>query len=185
MNIRKCVWGICLLAGLQVLQAAEKSESDYLLIGSYAPAEREGLALYRLNQETADVERVSGLAGILNPSFLTPNPEKGLVYVVGEGDTDANSTVHTVSLDEQTGTMHLLNTLPTLGASPCHVRLSPSGKYLVTANYTGGSLSLFSLDAKGCIHARETVLKFEGKSPNKERQEKSHLHYSIFSPDGN
>ena len=36
MNIRKCVWGICLLAGLQVLQAAEKSESDYLLIGSYA-----------------------------------------------------------------------------------------------------------------------------------------------------
>lgn len=77
MNIRKCVWGICLLAGLQVLQAAEKSESDYLLIGSYTPAEREGLALYRLNQETADVERVSGLAGILNPSFLTPNPEKG------------------------------------------------------------------------------------------------------------
>ena len=48
------------MVGLQVLQAAEKSESDYLLIGSYAPTEREGLALYRLNQETADVERVSG-----------------------------------------------------------------------------------------------------------------------------
>ena len=69
MNIRKCVWGICLLAGLQVLQAVEKSESDYLLIGSYAPAEREGLALYRLNQETADVERVSGLAGNFESIF--------------------------------------------------------------------------------------------------------------------
>ena len=185
MKIRKYIWSICLLVGLQVLQAAEKPESDYSLIGSYAPAASEGLALYRLNQETAEVERVSGLAGILNPSFLTPNPEKGLVYVVGEGDTDANSTVHTVSLDEQTGTMQLVNTLPTLGASPCHVRLSPSGKYLITANYNGGSLSLFSLDEKGCIHAREEVLRFEGKGPNKERQEKSHLHYSIFSPDGN
>ena len=77
MKIRKYIWSICLLVGLQVLQAAEKSESDYLLIGSYAPAASEGLALYRLNQETAEVERVSGLAGILNPSFLTPNPEKG------------------------------------------------------------------------------------------------------------
>ena len=43
------------MVGLQVLQATEKSESDYLLIGSYAPAEKEGLALYRLNQETAEV----------------------------------------------------------------------------------------------------------------------------------
>lgn len=41
------------------------------------------------------------------------------------------------------------------------------------------------MDEKGCIHTREAVLKFEGKGPNKERQEKSHLHYSIFSPDGN
>ena len=62
---------------MQVLQAAEKPESDYLSIGSYSPAASEGLALYRLDQETAEVERVSGLAGILNPSFLTPNPENG------------------------------------------------------------------------------------------------------------
>ena len=79
MNIRKCVWGICLLAGLQVLQAAEKSESDYLLIGSYASAEREGLALYRLNQETADVERVSGLAGILLWEKEIPMPTQRFI----------------------------------------------------------------------------------------------------------
>ncbi len=184
MKNQKFFWVLCLFCNLQWIFAQGSQTNDLLLIGSYAPSDVEGVALYQLNQETAEVKRISGLKGILNPSYLMPRAEKGVVYVVGEGDAVNNSTVHTVALDPKSGKMELLDSFDTKGASPCHVRISPEGKHIITANYTSGSLSVFSLDEKGHIANREQVLQFPGKGINKARQERAHLHFSFFSPDG-
>ena len=48
------------------------TDSLYLLVGSYARAQEEGIRVYVFNQETGKGTFRSGLSGISNPSFLTP-----------------------------------------------------------------------------------------------------------------
>jgi 6-phosphogluconolactonase (cycloisomerase 2 family) len=61
--------------------------------------------------------------------------------------------------------------------------LSPDEKLLAVANYTGGSLSLFEVSPSHQLKFIQTIQHF-GKSVNPARQERPHVHSTVFSPDG-
>ena len=69
----------------------------------------------------------------------------------------------------------------TEGAHSCHITLLP--REAVVSDYTSGTLSLFPLDAKGCVGAPR-VVSFDGKGVHPTRQEGPHIHSSALSPDG-
>lgn len=61
------------------------------------------------------------------------------------------------------------------GADPCFVMLYDGGKYMMTADYSGGSVSVFPVK-DGAVGGLCTGLKFLGEGPDKTRQESSHIH---------
>jgi 6-phosphogluconolactonase (cycloisomerase 2 family) len=61
------------------------------------------------------------------------------------------------------------------GANPCFVMLYDGGKYMLTADYTGGSISAFPI-GKGKVGNLCASLKFTGQGPDKARQASSHIH---------
>ena len=61
--------------------------------------------------------------------------------------------------------------------------MSMNGKWLVVANYTGGSLSAFPVNKNGSLNPYAQLIQDSGTSINKERQEKAHVHEAVFSPD--
>ena len=66
----------------------------------------------------------------------------------------------------------------------CHITVHPSGKFLLTAQYGGGSVALFPLDSSGKL-GEPTVTEHEGGSKVVERRQQSpHPHWTGFSPDG-
>ena len=65
-----------------------------------------------------------------------------------------------------------------------HIAVHPSGKFLLTAQYGGGSVALFPLDANGKL-GEPTVTEHEGGSKVVDRRQDSpHPHWAGFSPDG-
>jgi 6-phosphogluconolactonase len=76
-----------------------------------------------------------------------------------------------------------LNQVPSGGADPCYVSFDQSGKYLLVANYSGGSVSTFPVAADGRIGPTSAFVQHAGSGPNKERQEAPHAHYVASSPD--
>lgn len=75
--------------------------------------------------------------------------------------------------------------VPTLGADPCHVALSADGRSLAAANYSSGSVALWSLDpVSGLPRGRAQLINHEGDGPNKERQAGPHAHWVGFTADG-
>ncbi len=171
------------LAGL-CMTACQSSAEMYLLVGSYASPEEEGIKVYRFDEQSGEVTYVSGLSGIANPSFLAPSANGERVYVVGEGGGEA-ATANALQFDKATGKLTFLNSFTTDGASPCHVALSPNEEFIATANYTGGSITLFPIDETGKLSPDKLLIPFSGSSINKARQEKPHLHNIRFTPDGN
>ena len=181
-----CCAGIAILTGCtgkKSQQAATTSVSDtlYMLVGSYGPADQEGIKVYKFNQAIGEGQYVSGVKGISNPSYQTVSKDGKRVYSVGEDD-GGTASAHTLTFDAATGTLTLINSQPTQGAAPCHIALSPEEDYVVTANYTGSNISLFPLDGKGRLKPGQTI-GFEGSGPDKERQAIPHLHFVYFTPD--
>lgn len=161
---------------------AEIGDTLYLCVGSYASAADEGVQMYQFNQETGEAVYVSGLKGVSNPSYLVASTDGNRIYVVGE-DEGASSTVNAVSFDRQTGKLVLMNTQLAQGGAPCYVTLSPEEDFVLTANYMGGNISVFSLEENGRLKAGDTI-NFTGSGPDKERQSQPHLHCVQFTPDG-
>lgn len=181
-----CCAGIAILTGCtgkKSQQAATTSASDtlHMLVGSYGPADQEGIKVYKFNQATGEGQYVSGVKGISNPSYQTVSRDGKRVYSVGEDD-GGTACANALTFDAATGTLTLINSQPTQGAAPCHIALSPEEDYVVTANYNGSNISLFPLDGKGRLKPGQTI-GFEGSGPDKERQAIPHLHFVYFTPD--
>lgn len=181
-----CCAGIAILTGCtgkKSQQAVTTSASDplYMLVGSYGPADQEGIKVYKFNQATGEGQYVSGVKGISNPSYQTVSKDGKRVYSVGEDD-GGTACANALTFDAATGTLTLINSQPTQGATPCHIALSPEEDYVVTANYNGSNISLFPLDGEGRLKPGQTI-GFEGSGPDKERQAIPHLHFVYFTPD--
>lgn len=168
----------------EALEASDNRSELYLFVGSYADPQEEGIKVYRFNEETAEAVYVSGVKGLSNPSYLVPSVDGERVYAVGEGD-DSGSTANSLLFNKEEGKLTLLNSQPAQGGAPCYITLNPSGNFVVTANYAGGSITVFALDKEGKLAADPRLISFIGDGPDKERQAQPHLHCVAFTPDHN
>jgi len=71
------------------------------------------------------------------------------------------------------------------GAAPCHLALSPDGRWLVTANYTSGSVSVHPVHGDGSLGARTDLVEHRGHhGPQADRQDGPHAHQVVFVDGG-
>lgn len=175
---RTLCWGI--IAAF-CLSLHAKSDKMYLIAGSYAPASAEGIRVFTFDQSDARCRYISGLKGIENPSYLTVSQNGKHVYAVAENDS-LISTANALGFDKQSGRLTFQNARATQGAAPCNITLSPREQYVVTANYNGGSITLFPLNKEGELEPGRLV-RFSGRGIVAGRQEQPHLHCAAFTPD--
>ena len=171
------------LAMLALASCSQPQERTYLLVGSYASADEEGIRVYAFEQETASLEYISGLSGISNPSFVIPSADGTHVYAVGEDVAPDTPTANALSFDKATGKLTLLNTQPNPGDAPCNIIVSPDGQWVYTSNYFGGNIDEYQIQADGTLGAARSIA-FEGSSVDPERQTHPYLHAVNFTRDG-
>ena len=149
-----------------------------MLVGTYTTGKSKGIYTFRFNEETGVSEALS-FAEAENPSYLLVSHDGKYVYAVEEGNKD--SAVNAFSFDKERGILDFINSQPTCGESPCHI--NTDGRYIITANYGGGSLSVFPIAGDGSLLPVASLIKFEGNGPHPKRQLSPHPHYSVFTPD--
>jgi 6-phosphogluconolactonase len=121
---------------------------------------------------------------IVNPSYLTLSPDQNLLFAVSEigPDVDSVGYIHLYQKDEN-GEWAYVNKQSTHSFAPCYVEVHPSGKMVAVANYVGGTIALYPIK-DGQLAAATSVIRLEGGSDHP-RQDDSHPHATVFSPDGN
>ncbi|PBN47201.1 lactonase family protein [Capnocytophaga sputigena] len=155
-----------------------------MYIGTYTEGgNSKGIYTYHFNQENGIFELLSS-ATAANPSFVTLSPDGKHLYAVSEyNDGRQGAYSFDVSEDKvQLSNPVFLPTapkkvLPRAGADPCHI--VADSKYVITANYTGGDISVFSLDAEGKLQKEAQHIAFVGKTPERV----AHIHCIIPTPD--
>jgi 6-phosphogluconolactonase len=76
-----------------------------------------------------------------------------------------------------------LNQVASGGADPCYITVDNTGKYVLVANYTGGSIAAFPILADGRLGEASAFIQHTGHGPNPQRQEGPHAHSIDLSPD--
>ncbi|MDW7658341.1 MAG: lactonase family protein [Bacillota bacterium] len=69
------------------------------------------------------------------------------------------------------------------GAVACHLALSPSGRFLYTANYVSGSVTELPVLPGGDLGPLRSLIQHEGSSVHPKRQTGPHTHCTVFTPD--
>ena len=155
-----------------------------MYIGTYTEkSNSNGIYTYHFNQENGTFELLSS-ATAANPSFVTLSPDGKRLYAVSEyNDGRQGAYSFDVSEDKvQLSQPVFLPTatkeaLPQAGADPCHI--VSDGKYVITANYTGGDISVFSLDAAGRLQTQVQNISFVEALHGSA----SHIHCIIPTPE--
>ncbi|MGH9883474.1 MAG: lactonase family protein, partial [Pyrinomonadaceae bacterium] len=118
----------------------------------------------------------------VNPSFLTIDGSRQYLYAVnevGEFSGKPGGAVSAFAIDSRTGNLTFLNQQTSSGADPCHLIVDRRRKFLLVANYTGGNLSVLSIQRDGSLGPATDLVQHEGSSI-KEQQKGPHAHCIIL-----
>lgn len=162
---------------------AGTAQKYYLFIGTYTEGTSKGIYVYRFDAATGKAESVSEIDDVADPSYLALAPKGDFLYAANELTGGADGAVSAFSFDAAAGQLHFLDKQPSGGNGPCYVSVDSSRKWLMVANYGGGSLSAFPIAADGSIGGSAQFIQHEGKGLNPKRQEKPHVHSVVFTPD--
>jgi len=157
-------------------------------IGTYTTGVSKGIYAYGYQPETGDMKPMGLAAETLSPSFLAMHPNGRVMYAVNESQTYkglANSGgVSAFTIDSATARLTLLNTVATHGADPCHLVVDHTGRWLLVANYSGGSIAVFPIHEDGSLGEATQVVQHTGASKvDPQRQEAAHVHSVNLSDD--
>ncbi|HSK13137.1 MAG TPA: lactonase family protein [Phnomibacter sp.] len=152
-----------------------------LLIGTYTQSGSHGIYVALFDTLTGQLILHDSVSAS-NPSFLCLSPNGRNVYAVSETAADKPGTVLAFDFSHETGTLKFLNGQSSGGDHPCHLSMDEMGRFVVVANYSGGSLSVLPVDKLGTLKPAVQVVQRSGKGPNVQRQEKPHVHQALFSP---
>lgn len=154
----------------------------------------EGIYVYQFDAATGALTPVSKATGIVNPSFLTIDSQQRYLYAVSEVQKSGEQPgggVSAYAIDSTTGALTFLNQQSTRGTDPCHLSVDKTGKYLLVANYSSGSLAMYPILEDGQLGAMSDFVQHEGSSIDPQRQQGPHAHSIMidatnryaFSPD--
>jgi 6-phosphogluconolactonase len=177
---------LVLLSSVQTPQKAA-NEQYLVYVGTYTTKQSsKGIYAYRFDATNGQLTPIGLAAESQDPSFLAVDPGEKYLYAVNEVNNfnDAKSgAVSAFAIDRKSGTLKLLNQVSTHGAGPCHVSLDKTGKYVLVANYEGGSVATLPVHDDGSLGLVAGFVQHSGSSVDKQRQEGPHAHWIGVSPD--
>jgi len=178
-----------LLALLTMPAGVAQTKGDFIMYaGTYTrPNKSKGIYAWRFQPATGKLTSLGLVGETVSPSFLAVHPNKKFLYAVNEISNykgEKAGSVTAFSMDTKTGMLKALNTVSTRGDGPCHLAIDPTGKWLIVANYGGGSVAEYPVHADGTLGEASSFVQHTGSSVDQARQKGPHAHSAVLSPDG-
>ena len=172
---------LCLLFLLIIVDQSILAKQFSLFIGTSGESS-DGIYHTYFHTNSGKFEQVRRVVKVDSPNFLTSHPTDQLIYavckwgqkqgVIGYQLTNKNDLVEFTRMACPDG----------LG---CHISVHPSGNFLLTTQYRGGSVALFPINPDGTLEPPRVTDHHGGSQVIPSRQSQPHPHWCGFSPCGN
>ncbi len=164
---------------LHTAQAAEPQGALMAYVGTFSsplrdvlptqvdlpPGNGRGIHLFHVDRTTGALTPCGIYEVTTSPSCLVLNAAGTRLYSANETDRAGENNEGTVSafaINRADGQLKLLNTVRSGGAGPTYVSVHPSGRFLLVANYFGGSVAVLPILPDGALSAPSDIKRDEG-----------------------
>ena len=136
---------------------------------SWLTLNERGDTLYAVREQVpmGGVYEMKALRSVENPELLRPAESSELLESAESSELLQETAGQPHEAKKEAGTspgiakdmaaapiLEMVKEMPSGGADPCHLSLDGRENFLMTANYTSGSLAVFALDEQGHLQAR-------------------------------
>lgn len=172
------------------LPAAERAltvDDTLVYVGTYTGPKSKGIHAFRLVSLDGEpaLEPLGVMAETPSPSFLALDPHRRLLFAVnevGQFGGQPTGSVCAYAIDPSSGKLALINQQPSGGAGPCHLLLDRTGRNLLIANYSAGTVAVLPVADDGRLGAPTSIQKHTGRSVHPSRQTAPHAHAVALDP---
>jgi 6-phosphogluconolactonase len=174
---------INLIGQIVFLTTAASAADVTVFVGTYTNAQSKGIYSVQFDEASGKLSAPTLAVESDSPSFLAMHPTGRYLYAANEhpsGPANAPGTVSAFAVDG--GKLKLINIVSSRGAGPCHVAVDRTGHWLFVANYTGGSIAAFPIQANGGLGEASSFFQHTLTSVEP-RQKGPHAHIVVLSPD--
>src|SRR5436309_596507 len=176
-------WALALplLAGPSPVPAAD----PVVFVTAFAPGDKGGIHAYQFDTTSGKLRSLHRTAGVENPFFLALSPDKKYLYSIHAKQFGGkeNEQVAAYEVVGRSGELKLLNRQSAEGTAACYLDVDRTGKTVLVANYSSGSVASLPVKADGSLGAPASFVKHAGSSVNPKRQKEPHAHCIVVSPD--
>jgi 6-phosphogluconolactonase len=159
----------------QSVNAPPARRSPLVYVGTYSSPQGpegskgngEGIYLFEMDPATGRLSPREVFRNAANPSCLAFDATRTHLYAANETATyqETNSgSLSSYGIERSSGSLKLLNTQSSQGAGPCHLSVHPSGKYVLTANYAGGTVAVLPIRLNGELGPATDVKSDSGRT---------------------
>src|SRR5712664_4192673 len=130
------------------------------------PGNGRGIHLFHVNRTTGEMTPAGIHEMDTSPSCLALNTSGTRLYSANETDRvgeHKHGTVSAFAINRADGKLELLNTVGSGGAGPTYVSVHPSRRFLLVANYFGGSAAVLPILRDGRLGAATDIQNDGGK----------------------
>jgi 6-phosphogluconolactonase len=168
------VGAIPLIPGQLHARAAEPAGRLFAYVGTFSsplrdvlptqvdlpPGNGRGIHLFEVDRAAGALTPIGIHEMGTSPSCLALNRSSTRLYSANETDRvgePKEGTVSAFAVNQADGRLEALNTVRSGGAGPTYLRVHPSGRFVLVANYFGGSVAVLPILADGRLGAATDI----------------------------
>jgi 6-phosphogluconolactonase len=176
--------------------ASPAASMHYAYVGSNARsqavdgtpvADPVGITVFAVDPATGALSQIQTVSSDIAFYFAFDADQTHLyvVNVIADYNGGPNGSAEAYARDPETGLLTFLNRVDSGGGVSAQPAVSPSGKWLLIANYGGQNVTVLPINPDGSLGEVAAEAKREGTGPNTARQDQSRPHAVVFDPTGN
>jgi 6-phosphogluconolactonase (cycloisomerase 2 family) len=130
------------------------------------PGNGRGIHVFRVHRDTGALAPAGIYEMGTSPSCLAANAAGTRLYSANETDrvgADKEGTISAYAIERADGHLTLLNTVRSGGAGPTYVSIHPSRRFILAANYFGGSVAVLPILPDGGLDRASDIKRDVGK----------------------
>ena len=175
-----------MLAGVMPAAAAPASADETLVfVSAFASGKEGAIHAFQLDSKTGSLTPVHRTTDVENPFFLAVSPDQKFLYSIHARKFGAkeHEEVAAYAIVGRTGQLKLLNRQSSLGSASCYLEVDATGKTLLVANYSTGSVASLPVRDDGSLGEAASFIQHAGSSVDPVRQTGPHAHSIVVSPE--
>lgn len=174
-----------MLGALLTMSATVHANDPLVYVSAFAAGEEGAIHAFRFDTETGALTLQHQTTDVEHPFFLVISPDGRFLYSI---DSDKfggaeDEFVAAYSIEARSGKLTRLNKQSAKGSASCYLDIDSTGKTVVLANYSTGSVAALPVQDDGSLGEATSFVQHEGSSVNPRRQKAPYAHSIEISPD--